>query len=204
MSRLSLILETGGTRSRYAFLSEEGTLVHSGTARAFNPNIHKCSVLSNITRPILDSRQNIQYVSVFIAGFNDSYEEDIRSELSRDFPDVNFVLHSDLEAIGTILSPGTRSWIGILGTGSSFALWDGQQIEQHIPGFGYILGDEGSGRHMAKQVVTAYYRNQLSPALNKMLEPILPYSYDELIQLIYQDLKWPQLSSQIMEFLQPF
>ena len=41
----------------------------------------------------------------------------------------------------------------ILGTGSNVGLYDGKQLVKTVGGLGYVLGDEGSGVHLGKDIV---------------------------------------------------
>lgn len=65
--------------------------------------------------------------------------------------------------------PGT---VGILGTGAVAVRYDGVRITQQASGWGYILGDEGSGFDIGKRVVQAYLRNEFddAPAVKTTIE----------------------------------
>ena len=49
----------------------------------------------------------------------------------------------------------------ILGTGANSCYFDGEQIAYKVPALGYILGDEGSGAWMGKQLLAAFIRSEL-------------------------------------------
>ena len=57
--------------------------------------------------------------------------------------------------------PGT---VGIMGTGAIAVQYDGEAIIQKASGWGYILGDEGSGFDIGKRLVQAYLRNEFKGA----------------------------------------
>lgn len=204
MNRNRLILETGATKSRYAILDGNDRVLYSGTSSAFNPNIHTIQDLLSILKSTSIHGENLHQVIAFVAGYNEKHFSFLKSSIAKVLPNREISIFSDLESIGYILSKGQKSWIGILGTGSSFAFWDGRQIERHIPGFGYIIGDEGSGRHIAAEIAKSFYRRQFSQALMSRLGALFPHSYARLIQLIYKENQWPAISSALMKSLEPY
>lgn len=44
----------------------------------------------------------------------------------------------------------------ILGTGSNISYYDGNTVHKSKHGLGYVLGDEGSGTHFGKRLITSY------------------------------------------------
>ena len=44
----------------------------------------------------------------------------------------------------------------ILGTGSNISYYDGSTVHKSKHGLGYVLGDEGSGTHFGKRLITSY------------------------------------------------
>ena len=55
----------------------------------------------------------------------------------------------------------------ILGTGSNSCLYDGKNIVDNTPSMGYILGDEGSGAHLGRQLVSDCIKKQLPKAIRE-------------------------------------
>lgn len=74
----------------------------------------------------------------------------------------------------------------ILGTGSNAGLYDGKNIVQRAGGLGYVLGDEGSGAHLGKNLLMDYLRGDLPEAVRKTLEAETACSPEEVIRSIYK------------------
>ncbi|MDR1201306.1 MAG: ATPase [Tannerellaceae bacterium] len=55
----------------------------------------------------------------------------------------------------------------ILGTGSNSCFYDGERIVKNIPPLGFILGDEGSGAVLGKELVGDCLKNQLPSHLKE-------------------------------------
>ncbi len=62
----------------------------------------------------------------------------------------------------------------ILGTGSASCMWDGREIADAVPSLGYVLGDEGSGAHLGKLLLNAYFKRRLPENLQKALQEEFP------------------------------
>lgn len=73
----------------------------------------------------------------------------------------------------------------ILGTGSNACLYDGTAVVMKAGGLGYILGDEGSGAYMGKQMLVDYLRHQLPLDVRKLLESALQLDAAGIIQATY-------------------
>jgi len=54
----------------------------------------------------------------------------------------------------------------ILGTGSNSCAYDGKSITQRVPSLGFLLGDEGSGVHIGKELIKAYFYGEMPANLS--------------------------------------
>ena len=63
----------------------------------------------------------------------------------------------------------TSGLIGILGTGANTAYYDGTILHQKAPSLGYLLGDEGSGAHLGRLLLSAGLRDELPTDLLRKL-----------------------------------
>ena len=77
----------------------------------------------------------------------------------------------------------------ILGTGSIAALYDPQSgLMQALPALGYILGDEGSGAWMGRQLLSDYLKGQLPDRVrDAFVDDYGPISAQSAIQHVYQE-----------------
>ena len=71
-----------------------------------------------------------------------------------------FVVSSDLVAAGIALLGNEEGYVGILGTGSVLTYYKNKQITEIIGGFGYLLGDEGSGYYFGKLALQKYLNKE--------------------------------------------
>ncbi len=74
----------------------------------------------------------------------------------------------------------------ILGTGSNSCLYDGESIVENVPPLGFILGDEGSGASLGKQLVGDLLKNQLADGLKAAFFEEFPLTPADIIERVYR------------------
>jgi N-acetylglucosamine kinase-like BadF-type ATPase len=79
-------------------------------------------------------------------------------------------VNHDLLASARALLGKNKGIACILGTGSNSCVYDGNDITENIPSWGYLFGDFGSGAHIGKSLVQAYANDELDAELRKKLE----------------------------------
>ena len=79
-------------------------------------------------------------------------------------------------------SPGI---VCILGTGSNSMLYDGQKATDRIPNLGVLLGDEGSGAHIGKELVKSWFYREMPANIHQLFATALPGGRDEFIKELY-------------------
>ena len=94
----------------------------------------------------------------------------IHAHFTKDCSFRNFEVASDLVAAGIALHGNDEGYVGILGTGSVLTYYKNKQITDIIGGFGYLLGDEGSGYYFGKLVLQKYLNMELSEDLKALIE----------------------------------
>ena len=97
-------------------------------------------------------------------------QEKIKTHFNQHSTFKSFVVASDLVAAGIALHGNDEGYVGILGTGSVLTYYKNKQITDIIGGFGYLLGDEGSGYYFGKLVLQKYLNMELSEDLKALIE----------------------------------
>ena len=116
----------------------------------------------------------------------DAYKEHIRSSLAEVFTNADIFVSHDLDG-SAIATCGNKEGIAcILGTGSNACYWSGKAILPQIPkyGLGFILGDEGSGMHMGKLLLKAYFYNEMPINIRLYFDNTFP-DKEDIIRSIY-------------------
>lgn len=79
--------------------------------------------------------------------------------LSEIFPNAEIEVASDLLGAARALFGHSAGIACILGTGSNCGIYDGRQITSNTPPMGYILGDEGSGTVMGRNLINRIFKH---------------------------------------------
>lgn len=74
----------------------------------------------------------------------------------------------------------------ILGTGSNSALYDGSDITRQVPALGFILGDEGSGSVLGRQLVSDILKNQMPEDLREAFFRQYSLTQADIIDRVYR------------------
>ncbi len=74
----------------------------------------------------------------------------------------------------------------IMGTGSNSCFYDGIGITQTVPPLGFILGDEGSGASLGKQLVSDCLKKQLPEEIRKMFMAQFQLTPEIILERVYK------------------
>lgn len=108
--------------------------------------------------------------TIYFYGAGCAYEnanKRMEAALKRIFSTKDIHINSDLLAAARALCGHEEGIACILGTGSNSCLFDGEKIVDNTPSLGYILGDEGSGAHLGRQLVSDCIKKQLPKELRE-------------------------------------
>lgn len=123
------------------------------------------------------------------AGCSDSFPEAaavLHRELSTKFgPGTQIGLGSDLLGAARALFGRGEGIACILGTGSNSCHCRGGEIVSNVPPLGYVLGDEGSGAVLGRNLVNGIFKGVL-PLRGEFLAAF-GLTYAELIRRVYRE-----------------
>lgn len=108
---------------------------------------------------------------------------------------------SDLLGAARALCGSEAGIVGIMGTGSGSALYDGVRFVQQTPSLGYILGDEGSGAVLGRRLLADVFKRQLPDHILAAFRAESPLTIDEAIRRVYRDAAPNRFLAQFTHFL---
>ena len=183
-----LIAESGSTKTQWCLIDSDRLedLINTPGVNPFNLNSGE---IEDIIRPVsagVDIYQ-IKKIYFFGAGCSTSKnKEKIRLALINVFRCANINVDTDLKAACLALAGDEPGLIGLLGTGSNSCVWDGSKIERNIPSLGYVLGDEGGGVSIGKQLIADYLKQQMPSHLRKKFAQKYSVSTEFVLERVYQ------------------
>ena len=205
-----LVCDSGSTKADwlYANCDSEEAVRTDG----INPVRDSGESINRIVASLPDWKP--EYICFYGAGCIEPYSASVRKALQERFPKALVSVESDLLGAARALFGHEEGIACILGTGSNSCLYKNGQITANVPPMGYILGDEGSGAVLGRQLVSDIVKGQLSqelkdafmeefqltpalivenvyrkPAANRFLASLCPFlskhrDYDEIQRLL--------------------
>lgn len=184
------IIDSGSTKSDWVILDEFRNIFLNTHTIGFNPNfISKNSIATEIEKnqSLMLLKNTITKIFFYGAGCGVQKNRDlIAREMRAVFGnDVETVVREDLIAAAYAAYRGTPAMVCILGTGSNSCYFDGKEISIQLPSLGFLIGDEGSGGAIGKQLVRRYFMKKLPADLQQEFEAEYHLSVEEALHQMY-------------------
>jgi N-acetylglucosamine kinase-like BadF-type ATPase len=165
-----LIADCGSTKTDWV-LHDSNSIVARVKTQGLNPTLQDSEEIYNILKEELtDKISSDAPDTIYFYGAGCAYEganERMRTALSKIFITKKIEINSDLLAAARALCGHEEGIACILGTGSNSCLFNGKKIVENTPSLGYILGDEGSGAYLGRQLVSDCIKKQLPATICK-------------------------------------
>ncbi|MBC8172320.1 MAG: N-acetylglucosamine kinase [Chitinophagales bacterium] len=185
-----LIADSGSTKTDWVVLDAQGEVPETFFTKGFNPTIVS-------TLFIIDAlKQSAQFLKaipatkkIFFYGSGCSTPElnNVIIEAFRLFsPAVEIEIKNDLYASVHATTGNDPAIVCIIGTGSNACSFDGNQVTDDDFSLGYILGDEGSGSYLGKQLLKDFFYDTMPAAVSKAFNDRYHLKRNEVIERIYR------------------
>lgn len=195
------IVDGGSTKCDWVILENDGTEVLKTETVGFNPNIIKSEL---ITIEIEKNQALIKFKdyleNIFFYGSGCGTPENkliVEREIQKVFPNAKISVKEDLLAAAYAAYRGVPAIVCILGTGSNACYFDGEKVKTELPSLGFLIGDEGSGSALGKQLVRHYFMKKLPPDLHQQFTEIYQLNIDDLLKNMYHN---PRANAYMADF----
>ncbi len=169
-----LIADSGSSKTSWRLVNKQDVL--SFHTEGLNPYYKTVGEIKTILQQDLISHlqakpEDITQIYFYGAGCSAPKKcEEVKNALSHCFPAAKVVVDHDIIGAARACCGHEKGIVGILGTGSNSCYYDGKSTTEIIGGLGYILGDEGSGVHIGKAIVSAYLTHEMPGELKKVFD----------------------------------
>lgn len=184
-----LIIDSGSTKMDWILLDGQEVKARFVT-EGFNPNYSDIQTLESFveTQHFASLPNEIQTIHYYGTGCgNEQNCLLIKGVLQRRFPHADIHVTHDLMAACHALLGHEKGIACILGTGSNSCLYDGSNIIGKAVSLGYLVGDEGSGMHIGREVVRAYFYGFMPEDLRHQFDAEYHLELKDFIQILYHD-----------------
>ena len=183
-SSLTIIADSGGTKTSWAILAED--LVVETETTSFHANNLENQSNTNFVLFLkkLIARYSTIELHFYGAGCLNS-SNTLKTKLFFDSIGLkNNHIKSDLIGAAQALFEQNEGIVGILGTGSVAIHYKDGQINNLIGGLGYLVGDEGSGYYFGKSLLNQLLNQKFEEQLCSKLHEILG-NKEEIMNMVY-------------------
>ncbi len=187
-----LIADSGSTKTNWVLLTNETKLIEA-TTQGFNPYFQTSRIIEDAVRNELSkeiiSNAKEKDLTVFYYGAGCSSVDKVKAvklALQNIFIHAKIFVDHDLLASARSLCGNNPGIACILGTGSNSCYYDGREIKENIPSVGYFFGDYGSGGHIGKTLIQAYFDDKLPADLKKEFSSMSDFDREYILENIYQ------------------
>lgn len=184
-----LVADSGGTKADWVLIKpgENDKVV---TTLGYNPVVHPRDIfrgeLNKLTKDLMPGVQP-NVVHYYGAGCWDHRRKAVvQTELETFFPKAQIHVMHDLLAAGRATCGREAGIACILGTGSNTCLYDGNDVIDNVTNLGYLLGDEGSGSHIGKAFLRAYFYRELDDELVEAFESYTSVDRSTVLDKVYE------------------
>ena len=200
---MRLIIDSGSTKMGWILLDGRTVRNHFIT-KGFNPNYSDLHDLENIISLVetqcfaspnhtlqdieTQSIASLQQIHYYGTGCGSEQNcQIIKGVFQRYFPQAEITVTHDLMAACHALLGHESGIACILGTGSNSCVYDGENITERAVSLGYLVGDEGSGMHIGREMVRAYFYGFMPDGLKQQFEATYHLDLKVFIDKLYHD-----------------
>ena len=181
---MKLILDAGSTKIEW-ILMDGNAVTNRFQTEGFNPNYTDIQILAktcnNVSLP-----DEIQSVHYYGTGCGNEQNRLLINMVFQDrFPKAEIHVTHDLMAVCHAVLGHEKGIACILGTGSNSCVYDGENITEKAVSLGYIVGDEGSGMHIGREVVRAYFYGFMPEDLRQKFAETFHLELPDFVQTLY-------------------
>jgi N-acetylglucosamine kinase-like BadF-type ATPase len=159
--------------------------------QGFSPFFHTTAEIEEILRtqllPKLPDDAVVNRLWFYGTGIHDADRAAIvQAAFQAVFPKAAIEVEHDLLGAARAVCQRSAGIACILGTGSNSCYYDGRQIVDNVPSLGWLLGDEGSGTHLGKALLRAWFYRELPADLQNAFEADYPEGPTAIKNRVYE------------------
>jgi glucosamine kinase len=171
-------------------LADRGKTIASFKTSGINPYFMDEQQILNLLNKnikLIHHAEEVKRVYFFGAGSSsDELKAIISTALTSFFKFAKVTVAHDVDGAAIACCRNSPGIIGICGSGSNAAWFDGKKVKPNNYGLGYILADEGSGNWLGRQLIKGFMNETLPENLRKKFT--LKYNADRnnLLEKVYR------------------
>lgn len=196
-----LLVDSGSTKTDWVCIMPDETETHF-RSKGLNPSTQtelNADDLESELRNCITDASIIWYYGAGVANKNASNK--VREFLIKAGATGAINIDGDLVGAGRAIFGYKPGIISILGTGSNAGVYENGTIIYQKSSLGYILGDEGAGVHIGKEVLKSYFYGTLPKILIDNFDKKYDIDKDTLLTHVYTEMRGSKYIASYANFL---
>lgn len=194
-----------GSRHADWKLAEKGTTISEFKTPGINPFFNDENYITQFLNKnihLINNAEKIKWVYFFGAGASSNERKEIvANALGRFFRFSKVIVDHDLKAAALAASGDEAGILGIMGSGSNAAYFDGKKIIENNFGLGYILGDEGSSNWLGRRLLKSYLNDLLPEEIEFKFKKKYDLDRTQILDKVYRQAQPSLFLSSFTDFL---
>ncbi len=194
-----LVADSGSTKTDWRIIDAHGK-IHQAKTAGLNPYHQSSDEIAQVLDQELLPQITVPVEQVFFYGAgcaNPSVNQTAVQALASIFSAAQIQVESDLLAAARALCGHEAGIACILGTGANSCRYDGQTITDNVPPLGYVLGDEGSGSYIGKELLNRYLKRDMPEPLRSQFAKRYAVTTEAVLDHVYRQ---PQANTYLASF----
>lgn len=186
---MKLIIDAGSTKMEWVLI--DGNEVKTRfTTGGFNPNYSDSNCLTDMLAHQLPVVVPTEIQAIYYYGTGCGAEKNrslVADAFRQHFVCAYVHVTHDLMAAAHAVLGNEKGIACILGTGANSCVYDGKQIVEKAVSLGYMVGDEGSGGHIGRQIVRSYFYGFMPKDLRDRFDNKYQLKVDDFVNQLYHN-----------------
>ncbi|MGB4399854.1 MAG: hypothetical protein WBJ10_10820 [Daejeonella sp.] len=186
-------------------LAEKGKIVSEFKTQGINPFFNDESSINQLLNKnvqLINNAEKIKWVYFFGAGASSPERQQVVSDAFGSFFRFSrIVVDHDLKAAGLAACGDEPCILGILGSGSNAAYFDGKKVHTNNYGLGYILGDEGSANWLGVNLLKSFLNDKFPADFRKLFQKKYDLDRTQILDKVYRQPQPALFLSYFADFL---
>ncbi|MDY0905733.1 hypothetical protein [Pedobacter sp. CFBP9032] len=178
-----------GSKTAFWKLTRNGQVIAHCNTTGINPTFVDPKMILQILNKkvvLVNNAENIKKIYFFAAGASSADRRDELAETLLSFFRYSKVfVENDLFGAAKAACYDQPGIVGMLGSGSNCAYFDGKRLNNNNFGLGYILGDEGSSNYFGKILLKNFLSKQLPEELETKFIRNFNLDRPQILERIY-------------------
>lgn len=185
-----LIADGGSTKCDWVIAdTSKAEIVKSFQTEGINPFAKSeeqiYTLLKDSVAPQIEG-YNIERIAFFGAGVTVEKSAIMQNLLKNIAPEADVAAQSDMEAAVKSAIGDGDGVVVILGTGSNSACYESGAVVEKVASLGYILGDEGSGAHLGKTLVSDCLKGVAPKHITELFYAETNLTQADILEAVYR------------------